>query len=119
MKIVADESVDYAIIKNLRSSGFEVIAIIEISPGISDDEVLKIANNEKAFLITADKDFGELTFRLKKENKGILLLRLFKIENEKKSRILIDLLNKNNIDFEKSFIVISNNNIRIKKIITY
>ncbi|WP_217267271.1 DUF5615 family PIN-like protein [Thermanaeromonas sp. C210] len=35
----------------------------EMDPGISDDALLDLANKEKAILITADKDFGEIVFR--------------------------------------------------------
>ncbi|MFH1322400.1 MAG: DUF5615 family PIN-like protein [Methanobacteriota archaeon] len=31
--------------------------------GISDDEVLEMANKKNTLLLTADKDFGELVFR--------------------------------------------------------
>ncbi len=40
---------------------------------------MKKANEQKALLITEDKDFGELGFRLKTLHKGILLLRFFNI----------------------------------------
>lgn len=76
MKIIADESVDYAIIQALRSKGFEIYSILEQSPGIDDRHVLAIANRHKGILITEDKDFGELTYRLNKRHHGILLIRL-------------------------------------------
>lgn len=83
--IVADESVDFRIIKALRGNGFDIVAICELSPSISDKEVLQIAVDKNALLITEDKDFGELVFRLQLPHKGILLIRIndnrFKIES--------------------------------------
>ena len=76
IKIVADESVDFRIIKELRKTGLDVFAIIEERPSISDQEVLAIAVNDDAVLITEDKDFGELVFRLQLSHKGILLIRI-------------------------------------------
>jgi hypothetical protein len=39
MKFVADESVDQPIVVQLRADGHKVIAIVEIEPGISDENV--------------------------------------------------------------------------------
>jgi hypothetical protein len=36
MRIVADESVDFGIISNLRKIGYNIISIAETSPGIPD-----------------------------------------------------------------------------------
>jgi predicted nuclease of predicted toxin-antitoxin system len=35
-----------------------------MEPGITDDQVLEKANENQALLMTIDKDFGELVFRL-------------------------------------------------------
>jgi len=40
MKIIADESVDFGIIKALRQRGYDVEAIIEINRGVSDERVI-------------------------------------------------------------------------------
>ncbi len=74
--LLADESVDFAIISKLRELDFPVISITETRSGISDDKVLELAVEQDLLLITEDKDFGELTFRLKLKHCGILLIRL-------------------------------------------
>jgi predicted nuclease of predicted toxin-antitoxin system len=63
LNILADESVDGPIVKRLRQEGHTVQYIAEMTPGITDDMVLELANQEAALLLTADKDFGELVFR--------------------------------------------------------
>ena len=60
MKLLADESIDRQIVEHLRLDGHHVSYIAEMEPGIPDDAVLNLANDEEALLITADKDFGEL-----------------------------------------------------------
>ena len=75
-KFLADGSVDFRIVKSLRSDGFEIEAIVELTPSINDDEVPKMAMDLEAILLTEDKDFGELTFRLQKPNRGIILIRM-------------------------------------------
>lgn len=63
MKILADEGVDRPIVELLRQSGHQVWYVAELEPGISDNVVLDLANRERAILLTADRDFGELVFR--------------------------------------------------------
>ncbi len=113
-KFVADESVDFRIIKFLRASGFEVIAIIKDRPGIDDDEVLKYATSVNAILITEDKDFGELTFRLRKQNHGIILLRFGGIPIKERNTKLLDAIQKFESKFIDKFTVITSDKIRIR-----
>ena len=44
MKFLADESVDFPIVKLLRENNFEVDYIAEIKPGITDKQVINLAN---------------------------------------------------------------------------
>ena len=74
--LVADESLDFGIIHELRENGVDVISIDETSPGIMDTEVLAISKSYKCILVTEDKDFGELAYRLNLEHFGIFLIRL-------------------------------------------
>ena len=60
MRLVADEGVDLAIVSSLREEGHDVLYIIEFADGITDDIVLKYANEDDRILMTRDKDFGEL-----------------------------------------------------------
>ena len=60
----------------LKENVHDVFSICDKARGLDDEKVLKIANDENYILITNDKDFSELVFRLKKPHKGIVLLRL-------------------------------------------
>ena len=62
MKFLANENIPLASIKLLRDSGHDVFSISEKNPGISDREVLDIANKENRTIITFDSDYGELVF---------------------------------------------------------
>src|SRR6478609_4654309 len=77
--IVADESVDFRIVTELRKLGLNVYSISENKPGIKDSLVLDIAFEKGALLLTEDKDFGELVFRLQLKHHGVLLIRMSKI----------------------------------------
>ena len=76
MRFLADECCDTNLVASLRENGHDVLYIFEKKPGASDDEVLIDAYNEKRILLTEDKDFGELVYRLKKPSRGIVLIRI-------------------------------------------
>ena len=76
MNFVADEGVDRQIVEGLRADGHTAIYIAEMDPGISDENVLRLTNQQSAILITADKDFGELVFRQAFATYGVLFIRL-------------------------------------------
>ncbi len=113
IKIVADESVDFRIIIQLRLNGFEVYAICETQPSITDNEVLNIANSLNALLITEDKDFGELVFRLNFPHKGILLIR---IESAIiKIATVVEVIKTNYQALKNNFSVLNEKILRIKE----
>ena len=114
-RFIADESVDFRIVKSLRGEGYEVKAIVEINPGITDDEVLQIANELESILLTEDKDFGELTFRFKKPNKGIILIRMIGVPIEERIAKIKSVISNYIDQLEDSFTIITSNKIRIKK----
>lgn len=64
MHLCLNENMAGATVARLRKEGDDVLWIRESSPGISDQEVLAVARREDRLLITFDKDFGELVFRL-------------------------------------------------------
>ena len=51
-------------------------AVTKMDPVISDDKVLSMANESKAILLTADRDFGDLVFRQGRITEGVVLIRL-------------------------------------------
>lgn len=87
MNLVADESVDFTIVLFLRGNGLNIYSIAEQEPSIADEDVLDMSVKLHAVLITEDKDFGELVFRLRLPHRGIVLLRLSGITPEDKGRL--------------------------------
>ena len=76
MKYLADECCDQGLVEALRQSGNDVLFVLESKPGAIDNDVLALAFDERRILITEDKDFGELVYRLKKPAHGIILIRI-------------------------------------------
>jgi predicted nuclease of predicted toxin-antitoxin system len=119
MKITADESVDFGIITKLRQLGFIVFSIAEEEHGISDDRVIEIAVNNQSLLITEDKDFGELTFRLKQNHCGILLIRLSGIPRYERIKLVEATIAKHFQDLQNKFSVLTKSGLRIKSALKY
>ncbi|QJD77841.1 DUF5615 family PIN-like protein [Spirosoma rhododendri] len=111
---VADENFDYSIVKALREAGYFVLAIAESFPSIPDPQVLQIATDRKAILLTEDKDFGELVHRLRMPHCGILLVRLLKITSAEKSARVCEVIINYQHDLINSFAVLSNDQLRIR-----
>ncbi|NJN57075.1 MAG: DUF5615 family PIN-like protein [Leptolyngbyaceae cyanobacterium SL_5_9] len=64
-------------VEALRQQEHDVSWIRAEFPGISDTEVLSLAQAEDCILLTFDKDFGELAFRAKlPAASGIILFRI-------------------------------------------
>jgi len=114
MIIVADESVDFGIISLLRQKGISVTSIAEENFGIKDEEVLAIAVKSQSLLITEDKDFGELTYRLKLKHNGILLIRLQDLPRLERIEIAAQTIEKHFDEFNNNFSVLDKRGIRIK-----
>jgi predicted nuclease of predicted toxin-antitoxin system len=115
MKIVADEGVDRQIVEALRSENHELIYVAELAPGITDDKVLRLANDAGAVLLTADKNFGELVFRLNRLAAGIVLMRLEGLPPDMKSSIVANAFREHGPHLCGSFTVINAGVIRIRR----
>jgi len=113
LKIVADENVDFRIVKRLKKQGFCIISILERFKGITDEEVLKIAISESAMLLTEDKDFGEWVFSHGKRI-GVILLRYKSEEVYEIMDSLIEVVKKYGEELKNKFTVITSKKIRIR-----
>lgn len=114
MKLVADEGVDAAIVARLRADGHDVVYVAELSPGISDEAVLELANGDERVLVTADKDFGELVFRLNQVAFGVLLVRLAGLASAGKADVVSQLVREHGREMAEAFTVVSPGLVRIR-----
>lgn len=108
MKIVADEGIERPIVLRLRAEGHQVIHIAEIAPGTTDPEVLRLADQEEALLITYDKDFGDLIFYRHHHSRGVVLLRLPEtLSSLEKAEVLVDVITEKQEHLFQSFTVVT------------
>jgi predicted nuclease of predicted toxin-antitoxin system len=77
MKFLLDQSADARLVTYLKKLGHDVTRIAkEYPPGLLDPQILSLAKAEGRILITDDRDFGELIFRLQLPHAGVIFLRL-------------------------------------------
>jgi predicted nuclease of predicted toxin-antitoxin system len=116
MKFIADEGIDSTLVKMLRNEGFDVLYFAETDSGTDDEVILDLANRENRILITKDKDFGELVYRMKKLHAGIILVRLETMNSIKRSTIVYDFILNHVEILQYHFVVIQIGAIRFRKL---
>lgn len=114
MSLVADESIDRPIVERLRRRGLEVTFVAELEPGLDDDAVLALANERNALLLTGDKDFGELVFRLGRVTAGVVLVRLAGLKPHRRAEIVDACLARFGEEMSHAFTVITPGGVRIR-----
>lgn len=113
MRFLANENFPLTSIYLLRSQGYEIISIIEKSPGMTDDQVLELAVNEKLIILTFDRDYGELIYRLKKPcPPGVVYFRYAPKTPEQPGQDLIVFLNTEDLSLVHKFTVVESNQLR-------
>jgi predicted nuclease of predicted toxin-antitoxin system len=116
MNLLADESIDRQIVDRLRQDGHLVHYVAEMEPGIPDDIVLHLANQEAAILLTADKDFGELVFRQHRVTLGVILVRLAGMSPTHKAEIVSSTIGQHLTELPRRFAVIAAGIFRIRRL---
>lgn len=114
MNFLADEGIDGSIVKGLRELGHDVFFVVEQIRSLEDETLLEMAKKENRILITRDKDFGELVYRLHKAHSGVILIRLEGYETIERGELVCRLVKKHESLLQNSFSVIQKGVIRIR-----
>jgi predicted nuclease of predicted toxin-antitoxin system len=118
MKIVADEGIEKPIVFMLRVQGHHVIHIAEIAPGSTDPDILEFAKQQRALLISYDKDFGDLIFKKHYDTHGVVLVRLpDDLTSWEKAEIVVDFISEYQEGLFYGFSVIKSNKNRTIRIL--
>lgn len=112
LKFIADVNIEKRIVDYLLEKGYDVKWIPDYNCEMTDEELLKVAKEERRILITNDKDFGELTFLQKKHSVGIVLIRIKNQQTRVKLELLIKLLSKYREKILGHFVVITETKFR-------
>ncbi|MHB8383975.1 MAG: DUF5615 family PIN-like protein [Candidatus Binataceae bacterium] len=115
MEFVADESCAGPVIRALRMASHDVIAIAEISKGISDEQVMQRAFTEGRVLITEDGDFGELVYARRLPSVGIVLVKFDSRARRAKPGAVVEAVRKLGERLRDGFAVIEPGRVRLAK----
>ena len=115
MKFLVDECTGASVVACLRDKGHDAVAVVEVMPEASDEDVLHRAVAEDRIVVTNDKDFGELVYRSGWEHRGIVLLRLRDESPENKVRIMKIVLAQVGERLQNHYIVATEKGIRVRK----
>jgi len=113
MRLLADENFLGDAVDSLRSHGNDVVWIRTDYPGISDEQVLAIAQRERRVVMTFDKDFGELAFRSRlPAASGVIHFRMATPSPEA-AALLVCAAVMSRTDWEGHFSVVEDSRIRM------
>jgi len=116
MRFLANENFPFDAVEALLQKGHDVVWIRTDAPGISDPEVLHLAQVEERILLTFDKDFGELAFRSRlSANVGVVLFRLKASSSQAIAEKVIKAISARD-DWSGHFSVVEEDKIRMRKI---
>ena|SRR5665213_2191515 len=113
--VMVDECTDARITEALIEAGCKIFSIQEMMSGAPDIDIIQLAAEKGAYILTEDKDFGdELVFR-KLPHVGAMLLRLAGVNIEDKIRLVITTMEKHSGELLNAFSVLSKKKLRIRK----
>ncbi len=116
MKFLADENFPRPSLLQLRDAGFTIKSIQEEFPGIDDNAVVEIAENEKLIILTFDSDYGEILFKYgRKKPPSVIYFRFKGKSPNEAGKLLLELFNTD-IQIEGYFTVIEEDGVRQRKI---
>jgi predicted nuclease of predicted toxin-antitoxin system len=117
MRFLADENFPKRSAALLRSMGHDVVTIGESARGSSDADVLETASREERVLLTFDRDFGELVFRLGRATFGIVFIRYAHLDPLRPAQIILRLLDTPDMELVGHFTTVAGDEVRQRRIV--
>jgi predicted nuclease of predicted toxin-antitoxin system len=114
MRFLADESCDFAVVRALRASGHDVIAVAEIAARTEDAEVIAWAVREARVVLTEDKDFGQLVYAGAHQSTGVVLIRFPPSARPILPSRVLDMIRQNEAHLARSFVVVQPHRVRVR-----
>jgi predicted nuclease of predicted toxin-antitoxin system len=115
MKFLADESCDFAIVRALRSAGYQVTAVSERQHRSLDKELMELAYRERRIILTEDKDFGWLAYVALMDNPGVILFRFPGNARAALAASAVRVVTELQSGLEGAFIVVRPGSIRVSR----
>jgi predicted nuclease of predicted toxin-antitoxin system len=118
IRLLANENFPMPSVATLRDAGHDVLAIAETQRGMTDREVLSPAISEDRWLVTFDRDYGDLIFAKDLPSPpALVLFRLRSYRPDDPGRILLDVLTESS-RLSGQFVVVEEENLRMRPLPT-
>jgi predicted nuclease of predicted toxin-antitoxin system len=115
LRFLADESCDFAVVRDLRAHGYDVLVVSEVTQRSDDRELIEQAYREKRVLLTEDKDFGWLVFVSHADSAGVILLRFPGNARQSMVQAVRQLVQEQGEHLVSAFVVVQPGHIRVSQ----
>ena len=115
MRFLADESCDFNVVRELRAAGFDVLAVVEVSPRAADAQVIELAIVEDRILLTEDKDFGQLVYASAEASPGVVLIRYPASARQSLPPATLELIRYRGEQLRDGIVVLQRGRVRIRR----
>ncbi len=115
LDFLADESCDFAVVRALRSAGYDVFAVSEVTSRSVDRQLIEQAAREQRVLLTEDKDFGWLVYVSQVDSAGVVLIRYPGQAREGLPQAMVTLVQNQGKQLVGAFTVLEPGYIRIRR----
>jgi len=116
VRLLADESVDFAIVRALRSEEHDVLAISEEYAGAPDEDVAALARADGRVLLTEDRDFGRLFYAEMRGAAGVILIRYPARARANCAADVVSLVRRRGDELGRAFVVMQPGRIRVGRL---
>ena len=113
MRFLADESCDHAVVRARSRTEHEVLALADLSPGVSDEWVIELALRERCILLTEDKDIGQFVHASGARLVGVILMRFPAGVRSQIGEAVTELVDRRGDDLVGRFVVVQPGKMRI------
>jgi predicted nuclease of predicted toxin-antitoxin system len=113
LRFMADENCDFAVVRALRSQGFDVLAVSEYTSRSDDRVLIEQSFKEQRILLTEDKDFGWLVYVSHVESAGVILMRYPGNRRTGLVSAVVQLVKERSEEIRGRFVVIQPGRVRI------
>ena len=111
-RLLANENFPAPSVQHLRDKAYDVSSVAEGGEGLRDPEVLALAVTEQRWIVTFDRDYGELIFkRGLSAPPAVILFRMRSYRPDTPGRFLAALFEAGS-EFEGHFVVVEHEGFR-------
>ena len=113
LRLLANENFPGPSVRLLRAAGYDVITVNEVSPAAGDPSVLLRSTSDDRILLTNDKDYGDLIFRLGLPvPAGVVFFRLGNVPPDEHAALLLAFIETTGSPLEGMFTTVTRRHVR-------